>query len=280
MPGGGSFGGRGYNRARMRWRRLALGCAGLVFALAAGWATSLRSASAQGTGFATPTPGPDGRIIYIVQQDDALWTIAALSGKSVEELMALNGIQPGDYLNPGMQLLLGVAGPVQPTAAPQAQTTATRPAATPTPVFGTGEICILLFQDANGNARLDTGEAALSGGQISIAEPSGIVAGEHTTGPEAEGFCFAGLQNGDYNISAAAPQDHNPTTSMNIPVQLSPGEIKYIEFGAQASAAIGGGRGDSRSTVLGIFGVGLLLAAGALGYFAARYNRRTPMSLR
>jgi len=63
-------------------------------------------------------------------------------------------------------------------------------------------------------------------------------------------------------------------------VRLSPGEIKYIEFGAQASAALGGGQGGSRSTVLGIFGVGLLLAAGALGIFAARYNRRTPMSLR
>ena len=248
--------------------------------MAVAWGTAGRGVAAQGTGFVTPTPGPDGKIIYIVQQDDALWTIAALSGKSVEELMALNGIQPGDFLNPGMQLLLGIAGPALPTAAPEAQPTATRLAATPTPVFGTGEICILLFQDANGNARLDTGEAALPGGEISVAEPSGIVAGEHTTGPEAEGFCFAGLQNGDYNISAAAPQDHNPTTAMNIPVRLSPGEIKYIEFGAQASAALGGGQGGSRSTVLGIFGLGLLLAAGALGAFAARYNRRTPMSLR
>ncbi len=265
----------------MRARRLAWVLASVFLALAGSWA-AVRGAVAQGTGFVTPTPGPDGKIIYIVQQDDALWTIAALSGKSVEELMALNGIQPGDYLNPGMQLLLGVAGPAQPTAAPQARQTATRPAPTPTPVFGTGEICILLFLDANGNARLDEGETALPGGQISIAEPSGIVAGEQTTGAEAEGFCFEGLQNGDYNVSAAAPQDHNPTTAMNIPVRLMPGEIKYIEFGAQASAAIGGGSGGggSRSTVLGIFGVGLLLAAGVLAYFAARYNRRTPMSLR
>ena len=249
-------------------------------ALAVASATSGQVGAVQGTGFVTPTPGPDGQIIYIVQEGDVLWTIAAFSGKSVEELMALNGIQPGDFLSPGMQLLLGVAGPVQPTAAPEVRPTATRLAATPTAVFGTGEICILLFLDANGNARLDTGETALAGGQISVAEPSGIVAGEHTTGPEAEGFCFAGLQNGDYNISAAAPQDHNPTTAMNIPVRLAPGEIKYIEFGAQAGAAIGGGQANSRSTMLGIFGIALLLAAGGLGYFAARYNRRTPMSLR
>jgi hypothetical protein len=264
----------------MRWRRVALGSTGLLLALTVASATAQQGGALQGTGFSTPTPGPDGKIIYIVQQDDALWTIAALSGKSVEELMALNGIQPGDFLSPGMQLLLGVAGPAQPTAAPNAQPTATRLAPTPTAEFGTGEICVLLFLDANGNARLDTGETPLAGGQISIAEPSGIVAGEHTTGPEVDGFCFAGLQNGDYNISAAAPQDHNPTTAMNIPVRLAPGEIKFIEFGAQAGAALGGGKGAARSTVLGIFGVGLLLAAGALGYLAARYNRRTPMSLR
>ena len=270
---------RGYNRLGMHRRRVTLGLAAVMLALAVAWATSIGSGATQGTGFLTPTPGPDGRIVYIVQEGDVLWTIAALSGKSVEELMALNGIQAGDYLSPGMQLLLGVAGPVQPTAAPAARATATHPAATPTPVFGTGEICILLFLDANGNARLDEGESPLSGGQISVAEPSGIVAGEHTTGAEAEGFCFAGLQNGDYNVSAAAPQDHNPTTAMNIPVRLLPGEIKFIEFGAQAGAA-GDAGGSSRSTVLGIFGVGLLLAAGALGYFAARYNRRTPMSLR
>jgi len=263
----------------MRWRRVALGSAGLLLSLAAALAT-IGGATAQGTGFVTPTPGPDGQIIYIVQENDNLWTIAALSGKSVEELMALNGIQPGDFLSPGAQLLLGVAGPAQPTQAPEVQPTTTRPAATPTPVFGTGEICVLLFLDTNGNARLDTGEIPLPGGQISIAEPSGTIAGERTSGSEAEGTCFAGLENGDYNISAAAPQDHNPTTAMNIPLRLAPGEIKFVEFGAQASAAGGGAGGSSRSTILGVFGVGLLLAAGALGYLASRYGRRTPMSLR
>ncbi|HMK09069.1 MAG TPA: LysM peptidoglycan-binding domain-containing protein, partial [Anaerolineales bacterium] len=246
----------------------------------AGLASVVGGGAAQGSGFLTPTPRPDGKIIYIVQQGDVLWTIAALSGKSVEELMALNGIQPGDYLSPGMELLLGVAGPAQPTAAPVERATATHPEPTPTPVFGTGEICVLLFLDVNGNARLDTGETALAGGQVSVAEPSGIVAGEHTTDAAAEGYCFTGLPNGDYNVSAAAPQDNNPTTAMNVPLRLAPGEVKYIEFGAQAGAAAGGNGGGSRSMVLGILGLGLLLAAGALGYFAARMNRRTPMNLR
>ncbi len=46
--------------------------------MAVAWGTAGRGVAAQGTGFVTPTPGPDGKIIYIVQQDDALWTIAAL----------------------------------------------------------------------------------------------------------------------------------------------------------------------------------------------------------
>lgn len=236
---------------------------------------------AQAQGFVTPTPGPDGKIIYIVKDGDALWTIAALSGKSVEELMALNGIQAGDFLRPGMELLLGIAGPAQPTEAPEARPTPTSIPVTPTPVFGVGEICVMLFLDVNGDARLSEGEPALAGGQISIADPSGVLAGEHTTDAAPEGYCFVQLQNGDYNVSAAAPEDHNPTTTMNVPVRLEPGEIKHIEFGAQASAALGGGGSrSSRSSVLGVVGVVLLLAAVGLGVVASRYSRRTPMKLR
>lgn len=254
--------------------------AALLIVLLAGLARAGEPAGAQG--FVTPTPGPDGKIVYIVKDGDALWTIAALSGKSVEELMALNGIQAGDFLRPGMELLLGIAGPAQPTAPPEAQPTPTSIPVTPTPVFGTGEICIMLFLDVNGDARLTEGEPPLAGGQISIADPSGAVAGEHTTDVSPEGYCFVQVQNGDYNVSAAAPEDHNPTTTMNVPVRLVPGEVKHIEFGAQASAGLGGGGagGGSRSSVLGVVGLVLLVAAAGLGLVASRYTRRTPMNLR
>ena len=35
--------------------------------------------AAQATAFQTPTPGADGRIVYIVRQNDTLWQISALS---------------------------------------------------------------------------------------------------------------------------------------------------------------------------------------------------------
>jgi hypothetical protein len=144
----------------------------------------------------------------------------------------------------------------------------------------------LLFEDANGNGRLDDGEAPIEGGQISVTSLSGTVVGEHTTviDPADEdlvGYCFAEIENGEYNVSAALPEDYNATTVRSLPVRLSPGEIAYLQFGAQSSTALirlseGSGTG---STVLGALGVVFLLLAGVLGYFAYRSTRRKPRGL-
>ncbi len=241
--------------------------------------------------FATPTPGPDGRIIYIFQEGDTLWTIAALSGISLEELMAINGIAPSDVnrIPVGYALQLGLGGPVLPTQAPGAPPTDTPVPPTPTPLYGTGTICVLLFRDDNGNARWDEPEPPLAGGRVSIADVNGTVVGERETEATTElapddtpiGHCFADLAGGDYNVSAAVPLEHNPTTSMNTPVHLDPGDTKYVEFGAQPAGALGGGgEGGGRSLVLGLFGLALLLAAAGLGYYATRYGRAERLSLR
>jgi hypothetical protein len=240
--------------------------------------------------FPTPTPGPDGRIVYIVKEGDSAWTIAAVAGLTLEELYALNGLASTDFLRPGMQLILGLGGPARPTQGPSTEPTATPLPPTPTPPFGTGEICVLLFHDRNGNGRLDAGEEPIAGGQLSVSDPSGSVNIEHATDGSTEltafddpiGFCFVELENGDYNVSAAVPGEYNPTTSMNLPVRLSAGEIKYVEFAAQAAgeAAAGGADGGSRSTILGVLGVALLASAAGLGYYALRTGRRSPRSLR
>lgn len=237
----------------------------------------------QPTPFLTPTPGPDGRIIYIVQKDDTLWRIAALAGITVDELMSRNGIQPGDYITPGMELELGFGGPAVPTEVPGAEPTETPIPSSPTPIIGTGEICVLLYLDENGNAQLDEGEGPLAGGQISVADVSGALAGEYTTDIDPEGYCFSDLMYGDYNVSAAVPPDHNATMGMNVPVRLEPGDIKHVAFGAQPSSAargILGVVGSDRSTVMGLVGVILLLAGGLLGFYASRIGRRTPRSFR
>lgn len=240
------------------------------------------------TPFPTPTPNAAGEIIYEVQEGDTAWRIAAIAGISLEELYALNGLETTDFITPGMRLVLGTGGPSLPTADPASEPTATALEPTPTPEQGSGEICALLFEDVNGNARLDENEAALAGGQVSVVDANGQLAGEGTTeaqaaGTELIGLCFTDLEEGDYNVSGAVPEGFNPTTSMNAPVRLDPGQVKYVEFGAQASAAAGGGidqGGDDTSMLLGLVGVFFLVAAGGLGYMAARYNRRSPRSLR
>jgi len=242
----------------------------------------------QPTPFLTPTPRQDGKIIYIVQVGDSLWRIAAIASITLEELMAMNGIQPGDWITEGMELELGVGGPALATAAPgDVQATPTQELLTPTPVVGTAEICILLFMDENGNGRIEDGELPLAGGQISVVDVNGIVAGEVTTedlfDDDQVGHCFPELTNGDYNVSAAVPPEYNPTTGLNVPVTLNPGDIKYLQFGAQPSSSIGGSLNSDdggRSTVMGFIGVLLLLSAGGLGYYASRMSRRTPRSLR
>jgi hypothetical protein len=233
--------------------------------------------NAQPTPFLTPTPGPDGKIVYIVQEGDTLWRIAAIAEISIEELMTRNGIQPGDFISAGMELELGLGVPVQPTTAPDAAPTSVQVTPTATPASATGEICVLLFLDQNGNARLDEGESPLAEGQVSVVDVSGALAGEHATDLDPEGYCFVGLGQGDYNISAAVPAEHNPTTSMNVPLRLAAGDIKYVQFGAQPGLAMSEGEGSvtsSRSTTLGVLGLILLIVGGVLGFFAYRYRRQ------
>lgn len=277
-------------RFPIRWAAVLVLCCLLLAGLShEAKADSQYAPRLQPTPFPTPTPGPDGRIIYRVQEGDSLWRIAAIAGLSLEELMAMNGIQPGDFISPGMELELGIGGPAQPTPAqPGQQPTASEPSPTPTPLVGTAEICVLLFQDENGNGRLEESELALEGGQISVVDISGNVAGEYTTEALLDqedliGQCFTELESGDYNVSAAVPPGYNATTSLNAPVAVQPGDIKYLQFGAQPSSALLGGdgpEGSGRSSLLGLLGLLLLLAAGGLGFYASRLSRAQPRSLR
>jgi hypothetical protein len=233
---------------------------------------------AQPTAFPTPTPGPDGRIIYIVQERDTFYDIAAIAGITLQELYALNGIQPGDFALPGQELLLGLAGPAEPTQLPDSVTPPTSVEPSPTPLFNTGEICVLLFLDENGNARLEETEGVVQEGQISVIDVNGTLTAEATTGDDPEGTCFEGLEAGDYSVSAAVPPEYNPTTTLNLPIRLQAGDIKYVQFGAQPSAAISDQVGDdfgNRSIWFGAFGVLLLLAAAGLAYYASRYGKRS-----
>src|SRR4030066_228577 len=92
---------------------------------------TMAAPQAQLTVFPTPTPGPDGKIIYVVQPNDTLWRISAITGVKIETIRELNNLGVNDTIMPGDRLLLGYAGPSG--GAPTAGPIATQAFVTPTP---------------------------------------------------------------------------------------------------------------------------------------------------
>ena len=83
---------------------------GITFTLPLGMSVQA-APQLQLTNFPTPTPGSDGRIIYIVQEGDTLWRIAAVSGINVADLRDLNFLDADDIVFVGQQIFLGLGGP-------------------------------------------------------------------------------------------------------------------------------------------------------------------------
>ncbi len=201
------------------------------------------------TPFPTPTPLPDGRILYKVQPGDTLWYISSVTGVPVEELMALNNLTENDTLQPGETLLLGYALPGYATPTPVETPTPAPMTPTPTPEVGYGEICIILFDDKNGNGMYDEGEPYLAGAEVTVQRKEGT--GEVLRGvtrQEAEdATCFSELEPGQYQVAVGLFRDWNPTTLTDYTVEVLAGNRVYVSFGAQrgteAVEASGGGTG-------------------------------------
>jgi LysM repeat protein len=237
----------------------------------------------QMTNFPTPTPGTDGRIIYIVQEGDTLWRIAAVAGLDVADLRDLNFLDADDIVFVGMQLFLGLGGPSgeQPTQAPAATVFAPEPTVTPIP--GNGTLCVLLFEDLNGDSMRQEEEVSLSGGAINISNRDGSVSITEDTpahDPDSETedyYCRDSLTEGDYNVSVAIPEGYNPTTSLNAPITLVQGDITYLNFGAQAGSVVIDETANLPETsgstpLLGIIGVLLLLGGIGLGVYSVWFR--------
>ena len=206
---------------------------------------------------ATPTPQADGRIVYIVKENDTCISIALLMGISEQELRDLNNLVAEDcsFIFPGQELLVGIQEEATPV--PTAAVTA---APTPTPFKGNGSICIYLFNDENGNALAEESELALAGGAVSVTDRLNTVNLTGTTEDTGEAICFSEIPEGDYNISVAIPEGYNPTTVMNYALTIGAGEVSTIDFGAQPGSGLRPAFSEERPSpillVLGIFFIG------------------------
>lgn len=236
--------------------------------------------NAQLTPFPTPTPGADGRILYIVQPDDTLWRISAITGVPLDQLRTLNRIE-NDIVNPGDILLIGYGGPSAGiTETPGPSPTAGPAEASPTPLPGIGNVCVMLYLDTNGNGMREDTENWITGGQISVANRSGTISESAQTEVvlDEDGFqthfCFKDLAQGNFIVTVAIPDGYNPTTSLSKDFSLGPGDEAFISFGAQpnsekaAEPVVIPTGPSSRSPVFAILG-GLLLVFGiGLGAYA------------
>ncbi len=184
----------------------------------------------------TPTPGPDGRIIYVVKQGDTLTSISIIMGVTIDELKKLNNLTD-DNIVEGQKLLLGLAGPPEITITPGPTPTPTALLPTPSPKPGAGRLCILLFNDLNGDSlRQEDTEFSIPEGVVSVIDRSGSISLSESTVSGSEPFCFESLSEGEYTISMAIPPGYNPTTELSYILKLGGGDEAYIDFGAQAKS--------------------------------------------
>lgn len=231
----------------------------------------------------SPTAGADGRIIYIVQAGDSCFRVAAINSITVDQLRQLNTkLDENCTLTEGQELLIGIislAG--TPTAGPSP--TSLPPTASPTPFTGTTIICVLLYDDINGNTLRDTTEPAIADGAISVTEINGEYSASLNTiasvDPLYTGECFRDVPEGEYNITVGIPDTYNPTVNLNSSLKVNAGDQAQLSFGAQSQAIVADpgttseGEEGGSSPIFGILGTLFLLGGAGLGYYAWRSGR-------
>ena len=265
----------------MRIRPIVISSLLLIALLCFGLSLRAQAAPAQQQ-FATNTALPDGRILYTVQAGDTCGRIQLLYGISLQQLRELNENINSDCTNliPGQNLLIALSGPAGASATPGPAPTAAPPTVTPTPFAGTTQICVLLFNDLNGDALRQTDEPVIPGGAISVSETSGKFSKtlETAVNPDPNaypGVCFTDVPEGNYNIGAAIPDNYNATMSLTYTLDLKAGDSAFVDFGAQSRDTTvtqpnQPSEGGGTSPLLGFFGGFLLLGGLGLGWYALR----------
>ncbi len=237
--------------------------------------------------FPSPTPGADGRILYIVQAGDSCFRIQALYGITVDTLRGLNPqLDENCTLIEGQELMLGIGGPAALSPTPGPSPTLEPPTVTPTPPAGTTEICVLLYDDLNGDALRQETEFGIENGAVSVGNSAGTFSETKATVSQIDPdtlepvrTCFTDVPEGEYNISVAVPENYNPTMEMTYNFSIKAGDIAFIPFGAQSQTETSAetspeNGGGSPSPIFGILGGLLLLGGLGLGWYA--YQQRKP----
>lgn len=241
------------------------------------------------TQYATPTAQPDGRIIYTVQAGDTCTRISLLTGVSVEYIRTTNQLNENCDLVEGQPLLIGVGGPAITSPTPGASPTPAPTQPTPTPgAGGTATVCVLMYVDTNGDGLRQEEEFGLDGGAVSLISTNGQYSrtldttssldlddwDEDGDTEEPLRSCFSDLTPGAYTVSGGVPTGHNPTTLLNISVEVVAGDTTYVDFGAQEQTVSEEDDGKDTSPLLGVVGAIFLLGGLGMGVYVWRVMRK------
>ena len=232
-------------------------------------------------GFVTATPGPDGRILYAVVSGDSCSSVAFQHGITVPQLRQYNTrLDANCTLSIGELLIVGLAPAPGPTAGPAP--TLVPPTVTATPFNGTTEVCVLLFDDLNGDALRQETEFGIDGGAVSLTNLNGSYSETLNTTADVDPdtaepvrSCFADVPQGQYNVGIAVPDGYNPTMLVSYQLTVKAGDRASVDFGTQSKTvtAVETETGGNRSSILGFFGLLLLLGGIGLAYYAYRANQ-------
>lgn len=238
--------------------------------------------------YPSPTPGSDGRIIYIVKAGETCIQIGLMYGVSEPYLRQTNHLDENCTLIEGQQLVIGVGGPavVSPTPGPSPTPMPIMPTSTPS-VGGVAQVCVALFDDNNGDGKRQANTDALGAylaagtepivpdGAVSLTSLTGTYSQTMNTVAGLDPVCFSDVQAGNYSVSAAVPNGYNPTTLLSQTVEgVKAGDTIYVNFGAQAKVETTPVQGSSHSPLLGILGALFLLVGIGLGLYAWRSVRK------
>jgi hypothetical protein len=94
----------------------------------------------------------------------------------------------------------------------------------------TGSICVMAYDDRNGNRFRDPGEPMLPYAVFTLSDAQHVVATYATNGLN-EPFCFVGLEPMVYFMSEMNPPGYESTTHDSWGVSLQNGATVNIEFG-------------------------------------------------
>lgn len=163
--------------------------------------------------------------------------------------------------------------------------------AAPAAQQGTGQICVLAFDDQNGNGVREADESLLAGVGFTLADANGVK-GSYKSDGNSEPYCFGSLAAGAYTVQARGASGLEVTTPGQWAISLSNGAQFDVTYGARTGdgetaqpAAAGGSTSAPASAsgmstlgriVLGVLGLVVLGFAGLLALTTlqrARNNR-------